>query len=195
MRALFTALAIILLASPVAGHELSEYTIIVNSSGAQPSDVPNGSLKEGDTAWFWMKDSTNNTTLIIEIEKDGATMRSPVLYYECELDENGTLVDEDCENRFDYTFNQYNSAGLWNLTYLKYVNDTLTETINGSVHIEPDIHDQQPDEEKDETVSASRFSTNQMMAMSVAGVSLIAMIAIAFTFKSKESEEDEKSSD
>ena len=195
MRALFTALAIILLASPVAGHELSIYTITVNSSGAQPSDVPNGSLKEGDTAWFWMKDSTNNTTLIIEIEKDGATMRSPVLYYECELDENGTLVDEDCENRFDYTFNQYNSAGLWNLTYLKYVNDTLTETINGSVHIEPDIHDQQPVKVEEETASASRFSTNQMMAMSVAGVSLIAMIAIAFTFKSKESEEDEKSSD
>ena len=195
MRALFTALAIILLASPVAGHELSIYTITVNSSGAQPSDIPNGSLKEGDTAWFWMKDSTNNTTLIIEIEKDGATMRSPVLYYECELDENGTLVDEDCENRFDYTFNQYNSAGLWNLTYLKYVNDTLTETINGSVHIEPDIHDQQPVKVEEETASASRFSTNQMMAMSVAGVSLIAMIAIAFTFKSKESEEDEKSSD
>jgi len=31
--------------------------------------------------------------------------------------------------------------------------------------------------------------------MSIAGVSLVAMIAIAFTFKSKESEEDEKSSD
>ena len=104
-------------------------------------------------------------------------------------------LDEDCENRFDYTFNQYNSAGLWNLTYLKYVNNTLTETINGSVHIEPDIHDQQPVKVEEETVSASRFSTNQMMAMSVAGVSLIAMIAIAFTFKSKESEEDEKSSD
>ena len=75
MRTLFTALAIILIATPVAGHELSIYTITVNSSGAQPSDVPNGSLKEGDTAWFWMKDSTNNTSLIIEIEKDGATMR------------------------------------------------------------------------------------------------------------------------
>lgn len=194
VRTLFAALAIILIATPVSGHELSIYTVTVNSSGAQPSDIPNGSLKEGDSAWFWMKDSTENTTLIIEIEKDGATMRSPVLYYQCELDENGTLVDEDCNNRFDYTFNQYNSAGLWNITYLKYVNETLSDTINGSVIIEQDIHDQQPVEEE-ETVSAKRFSDNQILAMSVAGVSLVAMIAIAFTFKSKESEEEKKSSD
>ena len=48
-------------------------------------------------------------------------------------------------------------------------------------------------EEEQETVSASRFSTNQIMAMSIAGVSLVAMIAIAFTFKSKESEEEKPS--
>ena len=73
------------------------------------------------------------------------------------------------------------------------MNETLSETINGSVNIEPDLHDQQPVEEEQETVSASRFSTNQIMAMSIAGVSLVAMIAIAFTFKSKESEEEKPS--
>lgn len=180
MRTLFGALVIILIATPVTAHELSIYTITVNSSGAQPSDIPNGSLKEGDTAWFWMKDSTNNTSLVIEIEKDGATLRSPVLVYQCELDENGTLVDEDCQNRFDYTFNQHNSAGLWNITYLKYVNETLTETINGSVFIEQDIHDQQPVEEEDEVVSASKYSTNQIIAMAIAAISLMAIFVILF---------------
>ena len=180
MRTLFGALVIILIATPVTAHELSIYTITVNSSGAQPSDIPNGSLKEGDSAWFWMKDSTNNTSLVIEIEKDGATLRSPVLVYQCELDENGTLVDEDCQNRFDYTFNQHNSAGLWNITYLKYVNETLTETINGSVFIEQDIHDQQPVEEEDEVVSASKYSTNQIIAMAIAAISLMAIFVILF---------------
>ncbi|MAH90931.1 MAG: hypothetical protein CMA11_04105 [Euryarchaeota archaeon] len=180
MRTLFGALVIILIATPVTAHELSIYTITVNSSGAQPSDIPNGSLKEGDTAWFWMKDSTNNTSLVIEIERDGATLRSPVLVYQCELDENGTLVDEDCQNRFDYTFNQHNSAGLWNITYLKYVNETLTETINGSVFIEQDIHDQQPVEEEDEVVSASKYSTNQIIAMAIAAISLMAIFVILF---------------
>ena len=180
MRTLFGALVIILIATPVTAHELSIYTITVNSSGAQPSDIPNGSLKEGDSAWFWMKDSTNNTSLVIEIERDGATLRSPVLVYQCELDENGTLVDEDCQNRFDYTFNQHNSAGLWNITYLKYVNETLTETINGSVFIEQDIHDQQPVEEEDEVVSASKYSTNQIIAMAIAAISLMAIFVILF---------------
>ena len=113
------------------------------------------------------------------------------MYYECELDENGTLVDEDCENRFDYTFNQYNSAGLWNLTYLKYVNDTLTETINGSVHIEPDIHDdQQPVKVEEETASASKFDDKQIMAISVAAISLLAIVILALSMAKGKNQEE-----
>ncbi len=191
MRTLFAALAIILLASPVVGHELSVYTIIVNSEGAQPTDIPNGSLKEGDAAWFWMKDSAENTTLIVELERDGATMRSPVLHYECELDENGTQVDEDCKNRFDYTFNQYNSAGMWNLTFMKFVNDTLTETTNGSVYIEPDIHDEQPVQEQDDIQSESKLPSKQVIAGSIAGISLIAIAILGLKIKNENTQEEE----
>lgn len=191
MRTLFAALAIILLASPVVGHELSVYTIIVNSEGAQPTDIPNGSLKEGDAAWFWMKDSAENTTLIIELEKDGATMRSPVLHYECELDENGTQVNEDCKNRFDYTFNQYNSAGMWNLTFMKFVNDTLTETTNGSVYIEQDIHDEQPIEKQDDIKSESKLPSKMVIAGSIAGISLIAIVILGLKIKNENTQEEE----
>tara|TARA_B100000767_G_scaffold255392_1_gene261527 strand:+ start:689 stop:1264 length:576 start_codon:yes stop_codon:yes gene_type:complete len=191
VRTLFAALAIILLASPVVGHELSVYTIIVNSEGAQPTDIPNGSLKEGDAAWFWMKDSAENTTLIVELERDGATMRSPVLHYECELDENGTQVDEDCKNRFDYTFNQYNSAGMWNLTFMKFVNDTLTETTNGSVYIEPDIHDEQPVQEQDDIQSESKLPSKQVIAGSIAGISLIAIAILGLKIKNENTQEEE----
>ena len=85
-----------------------------------------------------------------------------------------------CIRDSDYTFNQHNSAGLWNITYLKYVNETLTETINGSVFIEQDIHDQQPVEEEDEVVSASKYSTNQIIAMAIAAISLMAIFVILF---------------
>ena len=70
MRLLFASLVILMLATPVAGHELSVYTVMVNSEGAHPADIPNGSLKEGDAAWFWMKDSTNNTTLVVQLEHE-----------------------------------------------------------------------------------------------------------------------------
>lgn len=192
MRTLFAAIAIILLASPVLGHDLSVYTVVVNSEGAQPTDIPNGSLKEGDTAWFWMKDSTENTTLIIELEKDGTTMRSPVLQYECELNENGTQVNEDCKNRFDHTFNQYNSAGIWNLTFLKFVNDALTETTNGSVYIEEDIHDEEAVEKQDDNKTETQSSSKIVIAGSVAGISLIAIAILGIKIKKENSQEEEK---
>lgn len=175
MRTLFATLAIILLATPVAAHELAVFTVIVNSEGANPANIPDESLKEGDSAWFWMKDSTENTTLIVEIERDGATLRSPVLHYECELDENGTKVDESCNNRFDYTFNQYNSAGQWNITFMKYVNNELSETSNGSVVIQPDLHDEQNMSEQQEASYLENLSDSQLAAGILAIVSLIAM--------------------
>ena len=179
MRTLFATLVIILLATPVAAHELAVFTVIVNSEGASPANIPDESLKEGDSAWFWMKDSTENTTLVIEIERDGATLRSPVLHYECELDDNGTKVDESCNNRFDYTFNQYNSAGQWNFTFLKYVNDELSETSNGSVVIQPDLHDEHNMSEQQESSSVEKLSNSQLAAGMLAIISLIAMAMIA----------------
>ena len=179
MRTLFATLVIILLATPVAAHELAVFTVIVNSEGASPANIPDESLKEGDSAWFWMKDSTENTTLIVEIERDGATLRSPVLHYECELDDNGTKVDESCNNRFDYTFNQYNSAGQWNFTFLKYVNNELSETSNGSVVIQPDLHDEQNMSEQQESSSEEKLSNSQVAAGMLAIVSLIAMAMLA----------------
>ena len=179
MRTLFATLVIILLATPVAAHELAVFTVIVNSEGANPANIPDESLKEGDSAWFWMKDSTENTTLVIEIERDGATLRSPVLHYECELDDNGTKVDESCNNRFDYTFNQYNSAGQWNFTFLKYVNDELSETSNGSVVIQPDLHDEHNMSEQQESSSVEKLSNSQVAAGMLAIVSLIAMAMLA----------------
>ena len=179
MRTLFATLVIILLATPVAAHELAVFTVIVNSEGANPANIPDESLKEGDSAWFWMKDSTENTTLVIEIERDGATLRSPVLHYECELDDNGTKVDESCNNRFDYTFNQYNSAGQWNFTFLKYVDDELSETSNGSVVIQPDLHDEHNMSEQQESSSVEKLSNSQLAAGMLAIISLIAMAMIA----------------
>ena len=140
MRSLVVAMAMLLLAAPVAAHELVIYTVIVNDEGPQPADVPASALKAGDSVWFWMKDSTENMSLVIELSKDGASARSPTLVYECALDENGSLVDDDCKNRYEFTFSGNQSVGLWNVSYMKSINGTLTETLYGSVMINEDIH-------------------------------------------------------
>ena len=119
-------------------------------------------------------------------------MRSPVLQYECELNENGTQVNEDCKNRFDHTFNQYNSAGIWNLTFLKFVNDALTETTNGSVYIEEDIHDEEAVEKQDDNKTETQSSSKIVIAGSVAGISLIAIAILGIKIKKENSQEEEK---
>jgi len=187
MRVLVAALGLVLLASPVASHELLIYTVIVNSDGAQPADIPNGSLKEGDTVWFWMKDSTENTTLVVEIEKDGAKVRSPVLQFECELDDNGSMVDEDCVNRFDFVFNQHNSAGQWNFTFMKYVNEALNETSTGSVYITEDVHEEEPIESDTESKELSK----QAIAGIIAVISLFAIAILATKINEENSSEEE----
>ena len=140
MRFLVIALGMVLLAAPVASHELVIYTVIVNDEGPQPADIPETALKVGDSVWFWMEDSTENMSLVIELSKDGASARSPTLVNECELDENASLVDENCKNRFDFKFQGNDSIGLWNVSYMKSVNGTLTETLYGSITINEDVH-------------------------------------------------------
>ena len=142
MRALIALFAIALFALPVAGHELAVYTVVVNSEGAYPTDVPKDSLKEGDAIWFWMKDSTEGASLIVELEKGGTSYPSPELTYSCELDDNGDKVNEDCQNRFEFIFNQYKAAGMWDVTYHLYMNGTIESTIEGSLYIDADLHEE-----------------------------------------------------
>ena len=197
MRILAVTLGLVMLASPVVGHELLIYTVIVNSEGAQPAEIPNGTLKEGDSAWFWMKDTTENATLIVEVEKDGATARSPVLQFECELDENGTMVDENCTNRYDFVFNPNNSAGMWNFTFLTYVNDTLAKTSTGSVYIQEDIHDEMHNETQEAEVdvvlesSENNEISKQTIAAIIALISLFAMAIIVSQMDDKKPIEEE----
>ena len=181
MRILAATLCLVMLASPVVGHELQIYTVIVNSEGGQPADIPNGTLKEGDSVWFWMKDTTENATLVILIEKDGATGSSGDLVFECELDENGSKVNEDCNTRYDFVFNPQNSAGLWNFTFLTYVNDTLVKTSNGSVDVQIDIHDEMHNNETnvtDESKSDVKLSTKSIAGI-MAVISLFGIMFIA----------------
>ena len=181
MRILAATLCLVMLASPVVGHELQIYTVIVNSEGGQPANIPNGTLKEGDSVWFWMKDTTENATLIVEVEKDGATARSGELLFECELDENGSKVDDNCNTRYDFVFNPQNSAGLWNFTFLTYVNDTLVKTSYGSVDVQIDIHDEMHNNETnvtDESKSDVKLSTKSIAGI-MAVISLFGIMFIA----------------
>jgi hypothetical protein len=181
MRVLALLLGVILLALPVAGHELVVYTVIYGKDGAMPAEIPDGSLKEGDQAWFWMKDSTENSTLIVTLEKDGDSYSSADLTTECELDDNGSKIDEDCETRFDFTFNQPNAAGEWKITFSKSVNGSETGTEVGSVVIAADHHSQEE--------GVSSFSKTNI-AILIAVASVIGMLLLVSQIMESSSEEE-----
>ncbi len=141
MRVLIVLFSVLFFAMPVVGHELAVYTIVVTSEGPQPAHVPQESLKEGDAVWFWMKDSTEGATLVVNLEKSGKTFSSPTLSYHCELDEQGEKVEEDCENRYQFQFNQYYASGMWDATYEVYHNGTLAHTKAGTIYINEDMHE------------------------------------------------------
>ena len=134
-----------------------------------------------------MKDSTENTTLDVEIEKDGAKNRSTVLQFECELDDNGSMVDGDCVNRYDFVFSQHNSAGQWNFTFMKYVNEALNETSTGSVYITEDVHEEEPIESDTESKELSK----QAIAGIIAVISLFAIAILATKINEEYSSEEE----
>ena len=173
--------AIVCCASPTAAHELAVYTVVVNAEGPQPADIPDHSLKVGDSAWFWMKDSTENTTLVIELTKNGNIIRSSELKYECELDDEGAKVDEDCETRFDVVFNQSYAEGTWDITFETFTNDTLASTLQGSVTIDPDHHDSSDE-------SSFEFSVRDIASV-VAIISLLCLLMIFATISPQDEEE------
>lgn len=189
MRKLIIALAFLMLVAPASAHQLKVYTVMVNSEGVYPADIPNGSLREGDSVWFWMKDSSENTTLIIELEKNGSKIQSPVLSYSCELKENGTeKVNESCETRFDFKFNQENASGLWNISFMRYINETLTETSSGTVVIDQDIHEEQY------TVIVSKSKTKQSIYEPIlvgAIVLFVGMILVVLNKNQSQKSEEE----
>ncbi|MCS5525634.1 MAG: hypothetical protein NZ737_00975 [Candidatus Poseidoniaceae archaeon] len=181
MRVLALLIGVILLALPVAGHELAVYTVIYGKDGAMPADIPDGSLKEGDQAWLWMKDSTENSTLVVTLEKNGVSYSSTDLTTECELDDNGSKVNEDCETRFDFSFDQSNAAGEWKITFSKSVNGSETSTEVGSVVIEADHHSQEE--------SIEGFSKTNI-AILVAVASVIGMLLLISQMMESSSEEE-----
>ena len=97
--------------NPALAHEQQTLTIILNEEGAVVGNISDPTFVQGNAVWFKMFDSTDNATVQIGIDLDGdKTLNatddyiSPILVESCELDENGSLVDENCAVSAIYPF-------------------------------------------------------------------------------------------
>ena len=118
-RALMLAIIIslsIFLPSTVA-HEPNTFTMIIGEEEPIPTNVTGQILFTNDSVWFRNVDDRENITHQIRVDIDGdglfngsEDLDSGDLYSSCDLDENGTKVNEDCEVIFTVLFNE--STGL-----------------------------------------------------------------------------------
>ena len=107
MRITALAFASILLASflspSISGHEPKEYTILLTQDGTTPQTIPDDVLVRTDFLFFVNVDDREGVSHRIQVDADddgrfngSDDFSSNWLSGSCDLDENGSKVDESC---------------------------------------------------------------------------------------------------
>lgn len=140
-------LVAVLASSPVHAHEQQTLTIILNDEGAVTGNISDPAFVQGNALWFKMHDTTENATMQIGIDLDGdgflnATVDfvSSTIVESCELDENGSLVDETCEVSALYAFPTNATVGTYQYWIMRDVNNVTTNWTY-EIQLFEDIHD------------------------------------------------------
>ena len=202
-------LVVVSLFAPASlGHTQQTLTVILTDEGVVAGNITDPAFVQGNIAWFRMEDSTDNTSMVvrIDVDMDGAfnasnDFESPTLTNTCELDENGSLVDETCAVSSKYAFDMNASVG----TYQFWVHRTHngTETIwNHSIMVHKDVHEEDgpsPGDcfgigcETDEGQAGSATgdvssTTDRSMVIVLGVVSLIGMLALTMSIRQERME-------
>lgn len=200
--------AVSLFAPASLGHTQQTLTVILTDEGVVAGNITDPAFVQGNIAWFRMEDSTNNTSMVVrvDVDMDGVfnssnDFESPTLTKTCELDENGSLVDETCAVSSKYAFDLNASVG----TYQFWVHRTHngTETVwNHSIMVHKDVHEEDgpsPGDcfgigcESDEgqagsATGAASSNTDQSMVIVLGVVSLVGMLALTMSIRQERME-------
>lgn len=202
-------LVVVSLFTPASlGHTQQTLTVILTDEGVVAGNITDPAFVQGNIAWFRMEDSTDNTSMVVrvDVDMDGVfnasnDFESPMLTNTCELDENGSLVDETCAVSSKYAFDMNASVG----TYQFWVHRTHngTETVwNHSIMVHKDVHEEDgpsPGDcfgigcETDEGQAGSdtgnvSSTTDQSMVIVLGIVSLVGMLALTMSIRQERME-------
>ena len=198
-----------LLSPTVVAHEQKTLTVILTDKGVVAGNVTDLAFVQGNSVWFRMEDSTNNTTMVVQIDTnlDGVfnaseDFDSGELVNACELDENGSLVDETCAVSATHQFMQNATVG----TYLFWVhrNHNGSQTVwNHSITVNKDVHEEDGpsagdcfgvgcDVDDDEQVNEVETSSTPYspMILVLAAISLIGMVALTISIATERREDE-----
>lgn len=141
-------LAVILLSPSVYAHEQEILNVILVEDEARPGNVSDSAFVEGNGIVFRMRDNTANASMQIRIDlnQDGLFNGSEDnvsvwLTRSCSLDENGSLVDENCAVSHQIIFGN-TSQGVYEYQIERMVENSTSEVWNYSIQVWPDIHEE-----------------------------------------------------
>ena len=214
-------LFLLMVLSPVShAHEQKTLTVIMNENGVVSGNITDPSFLQGNAVWFQMHDDRENATMVVrlDVNLDGVfnaseDFDSGELVNACELDENGTLMDEDCAVSALYAFDLNATVDTYAIWVVHTYNGTETMW-NHSIMVHKDVHEEEgpsPGDcfgigcEDEETTSATESGTeswtewweddvlwkdmDRMMTMLLV-ISLIGMVALTRSIVNEKKDEE-----
>jgi len=203
-----------ILAPTSLAHTQQTLTVILTDEGVVAGNITDPAFVQGNIVWFRMEDSTNNTSMVVRVDADmdglfnaSNDFESPTLTNTCELDENGSLVDETCAVSSKYAFDLSATVGTYQFWVHRMHNGT--ETIwNHSIMVHKDVHEEDgpsPGDcfgigcESDEGQAGSAtgtasVNTDQSMVIVLGVISLVGMLALTMSIRQERMEEHEEKS-
>ena len=189
-------------------HEQKTLTVIMNENGVVSGNITDPSFVQGNAVWFQMHDGNENTTMTVrlDVNLDGVfnasdDFESSELVNECELDENGSLVDEACAVSALYAFDLNATVDTYTIWIVHAQNDT--ETIwTYSIIVHKDVHEEEGPspgdcfgigciDENAVDGEADDIDNEQSMMVLLLLVSAIGIVALALSIQKERSGPEE----
>ena len=173
-------------------HEPNTFTMIIGEEEVIPSNVTGQVLFTNDSVWFRNVDDRENITHQIRLDIDGdglfngtEDIISGDLYSSCELDENGTKINQECEVIYKVLFNE--STGL--ISGIFHYEDVSSEGVvfTGRIVVNKDEHttnvgpdpNYSTEENNDDGVTYTDNNRQGLIVLSMsAGIAAIAILMI-----------------
>ena len=148
VRVLFVLMVLLSPFMAVQAHTPNVMMSILKEEGPVPKDVlETAGFVAGDGIKFKVGDSTNNSTMRVGIDLDGdgafnesVDYFSPWMVYDCQYDENGTLLNSDCVESDIFYFNGSNGTGIYDYQVEKMINGSHTDFWINTIFVGVDDH-------------------------------------------------------
>jgi len=172
----------------VSAHEPKEYTILLTQEGTTPQTIPDNVLVQTDFLFFMNVDERSGVSHRIQFDADGDGLfngsddfSTNWLSGSCDLDENGSKVDESCMVTEAILLGPENGflPGTIQLRHQIMSNSSISEE-NLSVTFSEDVHNQpNPEVVSSQMPQENSVEGNRDLLVVILFTSLMGILAIS----------------